>query len=94
MSVFYVDKGPSIKPKIGGYTISNTGGVDSVVDPSKNSGPGVGNYEDRHAYEKTTFHKPGHKYSVPQAGHFSIEQILASYQNVNSLRKEQKRQEK
>jgi len=65
MSVFYVDKGPSIKPKLGGYTISNTGGVDSVADPSKKTTPGVGNYEVLHAYEKTTFHKPGQVYSVP-----------------------------
>ena len=91
MSVFYVDKGPSIKPKIGGYTISNTGGVDSVADPSKKMAPGVGHYEDRHAYERTTFHKPGPKYSVPQEGHFSIQQILASYSSVNSLKKEQKK---
>ena len=42
MSVFYEDKGPTIKPKTGGYTISNTGGVDFVKDPSNNEG--IGNY--------------------------------------------------
>lgn len=35
MSVFYVQKGPNIKPHIGGYTISNTGGTDAITDPSK-----------------------------------------------------------
>lgn len=58
-SVFYVDKGPTMKPKIGGYTISNAGGVDSAADPSKGVGPGVGSYEVTHAYECSTFYKKG-----------------------------------
>jgi len=77
MSVFYLDKGPLVKQKIGGYTISNSGGVDAVADPSKKGTPGVGNYETKHAHSKTTFHRPGPSFSVPQAGSFSIEACLA-----------------
>ena len=76
MSVFYVDKGPGIKPKIGGYTISNTGGTDGAADPSKKHYPGVGNYETRHAYEKTTFNKRGPQYTVPEEGSYSIEACM------------------
>ena len=85
MSVFYEDKGPSIKPKMGGYTISNTGGADSVVDPSKQAGPGVGNYAWTHSHEKTTFTKSAPKFSVPTAGHLSIEAILASTSNNTNV---------
>lgn len=77
MSVFYVQKGPNIKPHIGGYTISNTGGTDAITDPSKLQNPGVGHYEVTHALTKTTFHKPGPAFSVPQSGSFSIEACLA-----------------
>ena len=89
MTMFHVDKGPAIKPKIGGYTISNTGGIDSVTDPSKNQGPGVGNYAWTQSHEKTTFNKVGPKYSVPTAGQFSLVQILASSSN-NASKKDDK----
>lgn len=49
MSGFYRDKGPGVRKKIGGYTISNTGGTDMVADPSKKLTPGVGHYETKHA---------------------------------------------
>ena len=76
MSGFYRDKGPGIKTKIGGYTIPNTGGTDAVDDPSKKNQPGVGSYETKHAYSKTTFHKNGQAYSMPQDGSYSIEACL------------------
>ncbi len=76
MSVFYVQKGPNVKPKIGGYTISNTGGTDAVSDPSKLAQPGVGHYAVSHAFSKTTFEKHGPSYSVPQAGRISIQASL------------------
>ena len=72
MSVFYVQKGPNVKPKIGGYTISNTGGTDAMSDPSKLAQPGVGQYAVSHALSKTTFEKHGPSYSMPQAGSFTI----------------------
>ena len=75
--MFYGDKGPAIKPKISGYTISNTGGLDSVTDPTKTGNPGVGQYETKYALEKTTFEKGGHAYSVPQAGSYSIELLMS-----------------
>ena len=73
MSVFYVDKGPTVRKQIGGYTISNTGGVDKVDDPSKLKNPGVGNYETAHAYKKSTFAKQAPSYSIPQSGGYEIE---------------------
>ena len=76
MSVFYDDKGPGIKPKIGGYTISNTGGTDAAVDPQKKNNPGVGNQETRHAYEKTTFTKSSVAYTVPEDGSYSIQACM------------------
>ena len=76
MSGFYRDKGPGIKQKIGGYTIPNTGGSDVVEDPSKNTKPGVGTYETKHAYSKTTFFKNNPMYSMPQDGSYSIEACL------------------
>ena len=57
MSVFYADKGPGVKPKMGGYTISNTGGVDATDNPSAVNNPGVGQYETKHGYVKTTAFK-------------------------------------
>lgn len=76
MSGFYRDKGPGVRPKIGGYTISNTGGTDLADDPSKKLGPGVGHYETKHAYTKTTFYKPGPAFSFPEDGSYSIEACL------------------
>ena len=57
MSVFYADKGPGVKPKMGGYTISNTGGVDATDNPSAANNPGVGQYETKQGYVKTTAFK-------------------------------------
>ena len=76
MSGFYRVKGPAVRPKLGGYTISNTGGCDKVADPSKKTTPGVGHYETKHAQAKTTFEFAGPSYSMPQEGSFSIEACM------------------
>ena len=76
MSVFYADKGPGVKPKIGGYTISNTGGANQAGDPSTKNAPCVGSYETRHAYTKSTFHQNAPSYTVPQNGNYSIEACM------------------
>ena len=87
MSGFYRDKGPGVRPKIGGYTISNTGGNTKVSDPSKKAIPGVGHYETKLAHEKTTFYIEGPSYSVPQDGAFSIEVCMQRASSTNRNKK-------
>ena len=88
MSVFYADKGPGVKPKMGGFTISNTGGVDASDNPSTANNPGVGQYETKQGYVKTTAFRNVVSHSFPQDGSYNIE---AAMQRASSPVKKKKK---